>query len=50
MNCYLAGNRVAQGDIYVFSATVCRADGVSVAVRATNYVPGPDALPPLSMA
>jgi hypothetical protein len=29
---------------------VRRADGVSVAVRATNYVPGPNALPPLSMA
>jgi hypothetical protein len=45
-----SGNRVAQGYSYVFSATVRRADGVNVAVRATNYVPGPNALPPLSMA
>ncbi len=44
-----SGNRVAQGYSYVFSATVRRADGVSVMIRAVNYVPGPASLPPLTM-
>jgi hypothetical protein len=44
-----SGNRVAQGYSYVFTATVRRADGVSVLVRAVDYVPGPATLPPLTM-
>jgi len=45
-----SGNRVAQGYSYVFAATVRRANGVSVMVQASNYVPGPESLPPLTMA
>jgi hypothetical protein len=43
-------NQVVQGYSYVFAATVRRADGVSVMVQASNYVPGPASLPPLTMA
>jgi hypothetical protein len=45
-----SGNGVADGFSYVFAATVRRADGVSVMVQASNYVPGPASLPPLTMA
>lgn len=45
-----SGNGVAEGFSYVFVATVRRADGVSVMVQASNYVPGPASLPPLTMA
>jgi hypothetical protein len=45
-----SGNRVAEGYSYVFAATVRRADGVSVLVQASNFVPGPASLPPLTMA
>jgi hypothetical protein len=45
-----SGNGVAEGFSYVFAATVRRADGVSVMVQASNYVPGPASLPPLTMA
>jgi hypothetical protein len=44
-----SGNRVVQGYSYVFAATVRRANGVSVMVQASNYVPGPASLPPLTM-
>jgi hypothetical protein len=43
-------NRVAEGYSYVFAATVRRADGVSVLIQASNFVPGPAWLPPLTMA
>jgi hypothetical protein len=43
-------NRVAEGYSYVFAATVRRADGVSVLIQASNFVPGPASLPPLTMA
>jgi hypothetical protein len=45
-----SGNRVAEGFSYVFAATVRRTDGVSVLVQASNFVPGPASLPPLTMA
>jgi hypothetical protein len=45
-----AANRVAEGYSYVFAATVRRADGVSVLIQASNFVPGPASLPPLTMA
>jgi hypothetical protein len=45
-----SGNRVAQGYSYVFAATVRRVDGISVMVRASNFVPGPASPPPLTMA
>jgi hypothetical protein len=45
-----SGNRVVDGYSYVFAATVRRADGVSVLVQASNFVPGPASLPPLTMA
>ena len=45
-----SGNRVAEGYSYVFAATVRRADGVSVLIQASNFVPGPASLPPLTMA
>jgi hypothetical protein len=45
-----SGNRVADGYSYVFAATVRRSDGVRVLVQASNFVPGPASLPPLTMA